>query len=67
MTNARTRKIEEIKAIVAKRKVLRDQSSMEDLLAEIEYLEQSVLESRQAAMISQIKKIQENTNILINF
>ena len=67
MTNARTRKIEEIKAIVAKRKVLRDQSSMEDLLAEIEYLEKAVLESRQAAMISQIMKIQENTNILINF
>lgn len=67
MSNAANRKIEEIKVIVAKRKVLRDQSSMEDLLAEIEYLEQTVLESRQAAMISQIKRIQENTHVLINF
>jgi hypothetical protein len=67
MSNAANRKIEEIRVIVAKRKVLRDQSSMEDLLAEIEYLEQTVLESRQAAMISQIKRIQENTHVLINF
>ncbi len=67
MTNARTRKIEEIKCIVAKRVVLREQSSMEDLLVEIAYLEEAVLESRQAAMISQIKRIQENTNVLINF
>lgn len=67
MTTARDKKIAEIKSIVAKREVLRAQSSTEDLLAEIAYLEQSVLESRQAAMISQIRKIQENTNILINF
>ena len=64
--SAASKKIEEIEEIVLKREVLREGVDEEALRAEIKSLETEVLMAKQAAMISELCKVQMKNDILFN-